>query len=137
MASSSYSIHKRPPPPMFCECDEPVIQQTSRTIDYPLKRFLGCVNYYKGAKCKTFYWIDEDLPSEYYKKEVFKLIQKDKQQDKRVNGLYERIRDMEREFDLQKSTMEQHLLEMQKELKEAKSRLGKHLVVPISTHGSQ
>lgn len=126
MASSSSSIHsrrRRDPPPTLCECEEPVIQQTAKTIDFPLRRFFGCVNYYKGSKCRTFYWIDDELPSEYYKKEVFKLIQKDKHQENRMKGVNGRIRDIERDFDLQKSTMEKHVLELQKELKETKASL--------------
>ncbi|PWA86084.1 wall-associated receptor kinase [Artemisia annua] len=59
----------------------------------------------------TFYWIDDDLPSEYFKKEVFK----DKHQENRMKGVYGRIRDTERDFDLRKSTMEKHVLELQKE----------------------
>lgn len=63
------------------------------------------------------------MPNEHYKKEVFKLIQKDKHQENRMKGVYGRIRDIERDFDLQKSNMEKHVMELQKELKETKASL--------------
>ncbi|PWA57892.1 hypothetical protein CTI12_AA404830 [Artemisia annua] len=68
--SSSSNRSYRPPPPTHCEHEQPVIRQTSRTIDFPLRRFLGCVEYYNGSKCRTFYWLDPELPNDYYKHEV-------------------------------------------------------------------
>ncbi|PWA40195.1 hypothetical protein CTI12_AA565110 [Artemisia annua] len=116
--SSSSNRSNRPSPPTHCEHDQPVIRQTSWTIDFPLRSFLGCVEYYNGSKCKTFYWLDPELPNDYYKQEVFNLIQKEKRmkEDK-----YGKIRDLEREIEFQKSTMEKEMFLLQLELKESKS----------------
>jgi hypothetical protein len=58
------------------------------------------------------------LPNDYYKQEVFNLIQKEKRlkEDK-----YGKIRDLEREIEFQKSTMEKEMFLLQLELKESKS----------------
>jgi hypothetical protein len=58
------------------------------------------------------------LPNDYYKQEVFNLIQKEKRlkEDK-----YVKIRDLEREIEFQKSTMEKEMFLLQLELKESKS----------------
>ncbi|PWA80505.1 hypothetical protein CTI12_AA195600 [Artemisia annua] len=116
--SSSSNRSNRPPPPTHCEHDQPVIRQTLRTIDFPLRRFLGCVEYYNGSKCKTFYWLDPELPNDYYKQEVFNLIQKEKRMKE---DMYGKIRYLEREIEFQKSTMEKEMFLLQLELKERKS----------------
>lgn len=58
------------------------------------------------------------MPNDYYKQEVFNLIQKEKRlkEDK-----YGKIRDLEREIEFQKSTMEKEMFLLQLELKESKS----------------
>lgn len=58
------------------------------------------------------------MPNDYYKQEVFNLIQKEKRlkEDK-----YGKIRDFEREIEFQKSSMEKEMFLLQLELKECKS----------------
>ncbi|PWA53520.1 hypothetical protein CTI12_AA444220 [Artemisia annua] len=119
--SSSSNRSYRLPPPTYCEHDQPVIRQTSRSIDFPLRRFLGCVEYYNGSKCKTFYWLDPELPNNYYKQEFFKLIQKEKRLKEDKYSFNGKIRDLERDIDFQKSTMEKEMFLLQLELKESKS----------------
>ncbi|PWA89039.1 hypothetical protein CTI12_AA115030 [Artemisia annua] len=132
--SSSSNRSYRPPPPTHCEHEQPVIRQTSRTIDFPLRRFLGCVEYYNGSKCRTFYWLDPELPNDYYKHEVFKLIQKEKRLKEDKSSLNGKIKDLEREIDFQKATMEKEMFLLQLELKESKSSVVffKKIVVVLS-----
>ncbi|GJR84322.1 hypothetical protein Tco_0155107 [Tanacetum coccineum] len=78
----------------------------------------------KGSKCKTFYWVDLELSSEYYKQEVFKLLQKVNLHQTKINADKCRIREMERGFDFQMSTLEKQVLALQMELKEIKASAG-------------
>ncbi|GKA52060.1 hypothetical protein Tco_0745256 [Tanacetum coccineum] len=80
-------------------------------------------NVTKGSKCRTFYWVDPELPSDYYKQEVYKLIQKDKQLKEENYILNGKIRELQKEFDFEKSTLEKQVLMLQMELKESKSCL--------------
>ncbi|PWA46121.1 hypothetical protein CTI12_AA510660 [Artemisia annua] len=118
MSSSSSNRFRRDPPPTHCECEEPVILQTSKTINFPLRRFLGCVNYYHGSACETFYWVDPDLPNEYYKKEVFKLMKKVKLNENKIDE------ELKRSFDFERSTMHKQAVVLQMELKEMKASIG-------------
>ncbi|GJX46319.1 hypothetical protein Tco_0271509 [Tanacetum coccineum] len=72
---------------------------------------------------RTFYWVDPELPSDYYKQEVYKLIQKDKQLKEENYILNGKIRELQKEFDFEKSTLEKQVLMLQMELKESKSCL--------------
>ncbi|GJX47085.1 hypothetical protein Tco_0272275 [Tanacetum coccineum] len=114
-SSSSNRSHHRGSPPTHCVCEEPVILQTSKTIDHPMRRFLGCINYYR---------VDPELPSVYYKQEVFKLLQKVNLHQTKMNVDKCRMREIEREFDFQKSTLEKQVLALQMELKESKTNVG-------------
>ena len=58
------------------------------------------------------------MPNDYYKQEVFNLIQKEKRM-KEDN--YGKIRYLESEIEFQKSTMEKEMFLLQLELKESKS----------------
>ncbi|GKB97773.1 hypothetical protein Tco_0983910, partial [Tanacetum coccineum] len=120
-SSSSNRTHRRGSPPTNYECEEPIILQTANTITHPMRCFLGCINYYRGSKCKTFYWVDHVLPSEYYKQEVFKLIQKVNLHQTKITADKYRIREMERGFDFQNLTLEKQVLALQIELKEGKA----------------
>ncbi|GJV13155.1 hypothetical protein Tco_0775103 [Tanacetum coccineum] len=123
-SSSSNRSHSRVSPPRECICKEPVILQTAKTIHHPMRRFLGCINYYRGSKCKTFYWVDPELPSEYYKEEVFKLLQKVNFLQTKINADQHKIREMERAFDFEKSTLEKQVLGLKMQLKESKESVG-------------
>lgn len=72
----------------------------------------------QGSKCKTFYWLDPELPNDYYKQEVFNLIQKEKRMKE---DQYGKIRDLDREIEFFKSIMEKEMFLLQLELKESKS----------------
>lgn len=61
------------------------------------------------------------MPNDYYKQEVFKLIQKDKRLKEDKYSFNGKIRDLEREIDFQKSTMEKEMFQLLLELKESKS----------------
>lgn len=61
------------------------------------------------------------MPNDYYKQEVFKLIQKEKRLKEDKYSFNGKIRDLEREIDFQKSTMEKEMFLLQLELKESKS----------------
>ncbi|GJQ98627.1 hypothetical protein Tco_0009766 [Tanacetum coccineum] len=97
-SSSSNRSHHRGSPPTSCE--------------------------WYGSKCKTFNWVDPELPSEYYKQEVFKLLQKVNLNQTKINADKCKIREMERGFDFQKTTLEKQVLTLQMELKESKSSVG-------------
>nr|GEU97180.1 RNA-directed DNA polymerase, eukaryota, reverse transcriptase zinc-binding domain protein [Tanacetum cinerariifolium] len=77
-----------------------------------------------GSKCKTLYWVDPKLPSVYYKQEVFKLLQKVNLHQTKMNDDKCRMREMERGFDFQKSTLEKQVLALQIELKESEASVG-------------
>ena len=61
------------------------------------------------------------MPNDYYKQEVFNLIQKEKRLKEDKYSFNGKIRDLEREIDFQKSTMEKEMFLLQLELKESKS----------------
>ncbi|GJW82748.1 retrovirus-related pol polyprotein from transposon TNT 1-94 [Tanacetum coccineum] len=77
-----------------------------------------------GSKCKTFYWVDHELLSEYYKEEVFKLLQKVNFLQTKINADQHKIREMERAFDFEKSTLEKQVLGLKMQLKESKESVG-------------
>ena len=65
--------------------------------------------------------MDPDLPNEYYKKEVFKLIRKVKLHENKIDADICRISEMQRSFDFQRSTMQKEAMVLQMELKEMKA----------------
>ncbi|GJT59665.1 reverse transcriptase domain-containing protein [Tanacetum coccineum] len=46
-SASSNQSRRRVSPPTICECEEPIILQTAKTIHHPMRHFLGCINYYR------------------------------------------------------------------------------------------
>ncbi|PWA59345.1 Thioredoxin [Artemisia annua] len=90
-----------------------------------LKKINGIVDSesgrHMGSECKTFSWVDPELPNEYYNQEVFKLLKKVNLNQNKIDAENCTIREMERSFDFQKLTMEKEVLCLQMELKEMKS----------------
>ncbi|KAJ9552559.1 hypothetical protein OSB04_016604, partial [Centaurea solstitialis] len=74
MASSASSNRKttglaRVSSNLYCYCGDKVKVRTSWTKTNPGRRFVGCPNY----NCKMFQFVDEELPSPYYKELLFDL----------------------------------------------------------------
>lgn len=68
--------------------------------------------------------MDPDLPNDYYKQEVFKLLKKVKVNENKMDEVKCRIREIQMSFDFERSTMQKQVLGLQMELKEMKSSVG-------------
>ncbi|GJW01912.1 hypothetical protein Tco_1560768 [Tanacetum coccineum] len=67
----------------FCKCNRQLTVQTAKTRKNPDKRFVKC------AKCNVYDFLDDDLPSEYYKELLYMMFQKQKQSKKHMD--YEQV----------------------------------------------
>ncbi|GJX45127.1 reverse transcriptase domain-containing protein [Tanacetum coccineum] len=63
-----------------CDCDppHPIPIQTAWTIDNPGRRFRGCPIHDKSKKCGVYGFLDQELPSDYYKSLVYNLHEENK-----------------------------------------------------------
>lgn len=68
--------------------------------------------------------MDPDLPNEYYKKEVFKLMKKVKLHEHNIDADMCRISEMQKSFDFERSTMQKQVVVLQMEVKEMKASVG-------------
>ncbi|GJW82871.1 hypothetical protein Tco_0156016 [Tanacetum coccineum] len=89
----------------FCKCNRQLTVQTAKTRKNPGKRFVTC------SKCNVYDFLDDDLPSEYYKELLYGMLQKHKQLKKHVD--YEQLINV---LAIDKSRLK-------KELKATKSKL--------------
>ncbi|GKE21009.1 hypothetical protein Tco_1432521 [Tanacetum coccineum] len=67
----------------FCKCSRQLTVQTIKTRKNPGKRFVTC------SKCKVYDFLDDDLPSKYYKKLLYEMFQNKKQSKKHMD--YEQV----------------------------------------------
>ncbi|GJX73954.1 hypothetical protein Tco_0312549 [Tanacetum coccineum] len=67
----------------FCKCNRQLTVQTAKTRKNPGKRFVTC------SKCSVYDFLDDDLPSEYYKELLYGMFQKQKQTKKHMD--YEQV----------------------------------------------
>nr|GFB71275.1 hypothetical protein [Tanacetum cinerariifolium] len=80
---STSSINSRRRPPTHCQCGKPLAHQVAWTNINPCRRFLNCrnsttklliVKILTGMPhCNSFYWIDPELPNEWYKSQLLEL----------------------------------------------------------------
>ncbi|GJW41224.1 hypothetical protein Tco_0067069 [Tanacetum coccineum] len=80
--------------------------QTAKTRKNPGKRFVTC------SKCNVYNFLDDDLPSEYYKELLYGMLQKHKQLKKHVN--YEQVINV---LAMDKSRLEEELRATQSKMK--------------------
>ncbi|GKB23420.1 hypothetical protein Tco_0862821, partial [Tanacetum coccineum] len=62
----------------LCECANPLplVLRKSTTLTNPARRFLCCPHpSWYGNQCDAYYFIDDELPSDYYKYEMYNLMQ--------------------------------------------------------------
>ncbi|PWA88684.1 hypothetical protein CTI12_AA117700 [Artemisia annua] len=89
----------------FCNCNRQLRVQTSTSRLNPGKRYVKC------GDCRVYEFLDDDLPSEYYKELVFGFFQRQRGVDSRpmVEALaLERSR-LEEELKVTKTTLEDEL----------------------------
>nr|GEV22774.1 hypothetical protein [Tanacetum cinerariifolium] len=67
----------------FCKCSRQLTVQTAKTRKNPGKRSVTC------SKCNVYDFLDDDLPSEYYKELLYGMFQKQKQSKKHMD--YEQV----------------------------------------------
>ncbi|GJT71280.1 hypothetical protein Tco_1030566 [Tanacetum coccineum] len=89
----------------FCKCNRQLTVQTAKIRKNSGKRFVTC------SKCNIYDFLDDDLPSEYYKELLYEMLQKHKQLKKHVD--YEQLINV---LAMDKSRLEE-------ELKATKSKL--------------
>ncbi|GKC48726.1 hypothetical protein Tco_1071471 [Tanacetum coccineum] len=62
----------------LCECANPLplVLRKATTLTNPARRFLCCPHpSWYGNQCDAYYFIDDELPSDYYKYEMYNLMQ--------------------------------------------------------------
>ncbi|GKB63741.1 hypothetical protein Tco_0919927 [Tanacetum coccineum] len=90
----------------FCKCNRQLTVQTEKTKENPSKRFVTC------SKCNVYDFLDDDLPSEYYKELLYGILQKRIQLKKRVE--YEQLINV---LAMDKSRLEEQLRATQTKMK--------------------
>ncbi|GJW11560.1 hypothetical protein Tco_1577387 [Tanacetum coccineum] len=90
----------------FCKCSRQLIVQTAKTRKNPGKRF---VTY---SKCNVYNFLNDDIPSEYYKELLYEMFQKQKQSKKHMD--YEQVVNV---LAMEKSMCEEELRATKSKLK--------------------
>ncbi|GJV25716.1 hypothetical protein Tco_1378411 [Tanacetum coccineum] len=90
----------------FCKRSRQLTVQTVKTRKNPGKRFVTC------SKCNVYDFLDDDLPSEYYKELLYGMLQKQKQLKKGVN--YEQVVNV---LAMDKSMLEEELRATESKMK--------------------
>ncbi|GJR05403.1 hypothetical protein Tco_0528387 [Tanacetum coccineum] len=90
----------------FCKCSHQLIVQIAKTRKNPGKRFVTC------SKCNVYNFLDDDLPSEYYKELLYEIFQKQKQSKKHMD--YEQVVNV---LAMEKSMCEEELRATKSKLK--------------------
>ncbi|GJS56764.1 hypothetical protein Tco_0651548 [Tanacetum coccineum] len=61
----------------------PLVLRKATTLTNPARRFLCCPHpSWSGNQCDAYYFVDDELPSDYYKYEMYNLIQQAGRQNK-------------------------------------------------------
>ena len=84
-ATSRHGYHQDVSNLTHCECPYPIPVQVSWTPENPGRRFKGCPIRDKRRKCNVYGFLDDELPSDYYKKLVFDLHEENKELRKNLN----------------------------------------------------
>ncbi|GJU09952.1 hypothetical protein Tco_1132348 [Tanacetum coccineum] len=90
----------------FCKCSRQLTVQTAKTKKNQGKRFVTC------SKCNVYDFLDDDLPSEYYKELLYEMFEKQKQLKKHMN--YEQVINV---LAMEKSMCEEELRATKSKLK--------------------
>ncbi|GJV85776.1 hypothetical protein Tco_1525674 [Tanacetum coccineum] len=61
-----------------CDYPLPIEMQVAWTITNPGRIFKGCLIFDEDAKCHFYGFLDDELPSEYYKELFFKIHEENK-----------------------------------------------------------
>ncbi|GJV57564.1 hypothetical protein Tco_1458569 [Tanacetum coccineum] len=109
---STSSINSRRRPPTHCQCGKPLARRVAWTNINPCRRFLNCRNSTNPGMphCNSFYWIDHELPNEWYKSQLLELYLT-LNQEQRVHFLgqlsaQERLEILQDEFEVYQNEME-------------------------------
>ncbi|GJZ27028.1 hypothetical protein Tco_0571281 [Tanacetum coccineum] len=90
----------------FYKCSRQLTIQTTKTRKNPGKRFVTC------SKCNVYDFLDDDLPSEYYKELLYGMFQTQKQSKKHMD--YEQVINV---LAMEKSMCEEELRATKSKLK--------------------
>ncbi|GJR79345.1 hypothetical protein Tco_0150130 [Tanacetum coccineum] len=72
---------------IHCKCEILIYQQVAWTPTNPSRRFKGSPKYDKAKKCGVYSFINDELPSEYYKKLIYKLHMENKELRSKLKNL--------------------------------------------------
>lgn len=70
-----------------CICKFPIYEQVSWTPENPGRRFKACPTRNKDKKCEVYGFLDDELPSEYYKDLMFNLHMDNKKLESNIDAL--------------------------------------------------
>nr|GEV81630.1 hypothetical protein [Tanacetum cinerariifolium] len=115
---STSSINSRRRPPTHCQCGKPLARRVAWTNINPCRRFLNYRNSTNRGMphCNSFYWIDPELPNEWYKSQLPQLYLT-LNQEQRVHFLgqlsaQERLEIIQDEFEVYQNEMETEIKAM-------------------------
>ncbi|GKA11156.1 hypothetical protein Tco_0690589 [Tanacetum coccineum] len=107
----------------LCECANPLplVLRKATTLTNPARRFLCCPHpSWSGNQCDAYYFIDDELPSDYYKYEMYNLMQQAGSQNKQKRPTDNtQIAEMGNDMHLLKT----EFINMEKELKECRKNV--------------
>ncbi|GJU86195.1 hypothetical protein Tco_1293741 [Tanacetum coccineum] len=122
----------------LCECANPLplaVYGIASTLTNPARRFSLCPHpSWSGNQCDAYYFIDDELPSDYYKYEMYNLMQQARSQNKQkrptdntqiaemgndMHLLNKQIAEMGNDMHLLKT----EFINMEKELKECRKNV--------------
>nr|GEY14040.1 GRF zinc finger protein [Tanacetum cinerariifolium] len=105
-------------PPTHCQCGKPLARRVAWTNINPCRRFLNYRNSTNPGMphCNSFYWIDPELPNEWYKSQLPQLYLT-LNQEQRVHFLgqlsaQERLEIIQDEFEVYQNKMETEIKAM-------------------------
>ncbi|GKA58887.1 hypothetical protein Tco_0758200 [Tanacetum coccineum] len=107
----------------LCECANPLplVLRKATTLTNPARRFLCCPHpSWSGNQCDAYYFIDDELPSDYYKYEMYNLMQQAGSRNKQKRPTDNtQIAEMGNDMHLLKT----EFINMEKELKECRKNV--------------
>ncbi|KAJ9542236.1 hypothetical protein OSB04_028742, partial [Centaurea solstitialis] len=87
---------------LLCYCGDKMKLRTSWTSTNPGRRFLGCPNFECGKKCNMFYWVDDELPNDYYKELLSQMHSQFAIQGKGIQIQHDEDNDQEKDIEMVK-----------------------------------